>query len=229
MIVLRMPQGSPDWFAARRGIPTASNFHKILTPKTLKPSTQAIGYASQLLAEWLTGETNAETLGGFVARGSELEQDAIDWYRVHLRMQDCTDEIDRVGFVLRDDREVGCSPDGFVGDDGDVEIKCLSAANHVRALLDPDDTDYRLQVQGRLWITGRKWCDRVYYYPTGCMPSQVDRFERDEAIIDAIADAVESFLVQLHNHKVTLIEKGCLPATYVPRPPQYGPKGELYL
>lgn len=204
--VHRMEQGSPEWFAVRRSCPTASCFHKIITPKTMKPSAQAIGYASQLLAEWLTGETVAETLGGFVARGSEMEAEAVAWYELTRGVK-----VDRVGFVLAPEVGIGCSPDGLVGDDGDVEIKCLSAANHVRALLEPDDADYRLQVQGRLWITGRRWCDLVRYYPKDFMPSIVERYERDEEVIGPLSEAVLAFVDKLADYKLALIEKGCQP------------------
>lgn len=201
MIIVECRQGSPEWFAAKRGIPSASNIERIITPKGLKPSSQADAYRYKLLAEWATGETAMDAGSQFMQRGSELEAEARAWYELANGV-----EVQQVGFILNNDRTFGCSPDGLVGSDGDLEIKCFEAAHHVKALLEGDD-DYVLQCQARLWVTGRAWCDRLYYNPA--MPVVCRRLERDESLIATIAERVGEFLEQLEADRARLRELGC--------------------
>ena len=152
-------QGSPEWFDLRRGIPTASCFDRILTP-TGKESTQAMAYASQLIAERLTGVSLGFEGNRHTERGTELEPQARAYYEF------VAGPVVEVGFCLRDDGIAGCSPDGLVGDDGLLEIKCPSPAVHVEYLLaGKAPTKYLAQVQGQLWVTGRAWCDFLSYHP----------------------------------------------------------------
>jgi len=205
MIRLDVPQGGAEWIAARLGLPTASQFHRILTPKTLKPSEQAVGYLHELLAEWLLGEPVSPEVSQFMERGQELEEQAVAWYEMQ---HDVT--VDRVGFCLLDDRRAGCSPDGLIGTDGGLEIKCPSAAVHVGHLLDVDAGRYTLQIQGGLWITEREWWDFVSYHPT--LPVASLRVHRDERIIAALASAVGAFSARLAEARVALEARGIAPA-----------------
>lgn len=205
MIVLDMPQGSPEWFMARLGIPTASQFSRILTAKTRKLAAGSETYLHELLSEWITGIPFQGNLPGFVERGTQLEPDAIAWY-----------EFDRgvttteVGFCLRDDRLVGCSPDRLVGEDGGLEIKCPGAKGHVANVLGMTD-DHNAQVQGCLWITGRAWWDLVSYHPD--IPPVVVRIERDEDYIRDLNAAMSEFLARLQSARAKLIAHGAVPAT----------------
>jgi len=186
MIVLDVQQGTTEWAQSRIAIPTASCFHKIITEKTLKLSSQADGYAHQLIAEALLGEPLDNATSGFMLRGSLLEQRAVSWYE----LQKETDTLP-VGFVLRDDRRAGCSPDRFVGTDGLLEIKVPAAGTHVGYLLDADGIGYKAQVQGQLWICERAWVDTLSWHPV--LPPALVRQYRDEEFIEKLAAAVLQF------------------------------------
>lgn len=202
MIRYDVLQGSPEWLAVRLGIPTASNFKRILTPDRLQLSKQASRYMHEKLVEWLFGRpVYDEFETAWMERGHAMEDEARAWYSMEF---DAT--VETVGFFTSDDGRVGASPDGLVGDDGIIEIKTLSAVNHVAALLGDAD-DYRLQVQGQLWIAERKWCDRIYYNPE--LRPVVEHVERDEEIIEKIASAVTAFNERLDEAKAKLIAMGC--------------------
>lgn len=190
MIVLDVQQGSQDWINARLGIPTASQFGRILTAKTRKPSASATKYLCELVAERIIGMPTEAASSEFMLRGSALEAEAVAAYEFD---NDCT--TTPVGFVLDDSGRWGCSPDRLVGDDGLLEIKCPSAAVHVAALLGMLDEEHVAQVQGQLWVTGRKWCDNLFYNPA--MPSHTVRIYRDEDHIAALAVAVPEFCDRL--------------------------------
>lgn len=204
MITLDVQQGTTEWANARLGIPTASCFDKIITPKTMKASSSATGYAHQLLAELILGEPLDSATSGFMQRGSIQERKALQFYELQRDV-----ETTPIGFVLRDDRRVGCSPDRFVGTDGLVEIKCPAAQNHVGYLLDDDGIGYRAQVQGQLWLCEREWCDTVSYNPF--MPAAIVRQHRDEKFIAALDNAVREFLELMDQMRQELARKGCFP------------------
>lgn len=207
MKIIDVKQGTPEWVRARLGIPTVSRFKNIITPAYLKPCEGKTknGYMAELLVEWLFGQPYKPERGdssGFMARGKDMEQEAVDWYQLDRNI-----EVQRVGFIALDDGSAGCSPDFLVGDDGGGEIKCLGAKAHVMALLGLQVDDYRLQVQGNLWISERHWWDRIFYHPT--LPSIVQRVERDEDVIQKLADGVEEFNADLEAAKAQLLDMGC--------------------
>lgn len=202
-----MKQRSAAWHKARLGIPTASSFDKILSPKALKSSTQAKAYRMQLLAEWITGVPKDTASSGFMERGTMLELEALRWYEMEHNV-----DVEQVGLVLRDDRMCACSPDGLVGKDGGLEIKCPSAATHVDYLLSGLD-DYHGQVQGAMWLSGRAWWDLLSYCPG--MPAVSVRFERSEAYAEAIEREMDGFLRLLKVEREHLIRLGCKPAARV--------------
>ena len=176
-------QGSPEWLALHIGRPTASGFDRILTAKTRKPSAQAEKYAVELCTGWLLGQLpDAAASTGWMARGLELEAQARAYYEWET---DTT--VEQVGFCTTDDGLIGCSPDFLVGDEGGGEIKCLSAVNHVSALLGATDDSYVLQVQGCLFVTGLKFWDRVWFNPA--IKPLIIRVERDHETICHLAGA----------------------------------------
>lgn len=187
MIRVACEQGTDEWRMARLGIPTASCFGKIITPKTLKMSEQSHPYAHKLLAEKILGRPQEDESTGFAQRGKELEVTALEYYEF---IRDVS--VDRVGFVMRDDRRAGASPDGMVGESGLLEIKCPSAPVHISYLLDDAGIGYRAQVQGQLWIAERDWVDTVSYHPD--LPDVVRRQGRDDIFIKSLATAVDAFL-----------------------------------
>lgn len=204
MIALDIKQGSPEWHWARLGIPTASQFSRLLTAKTLKLSSGSEDYMHELLAEWLIGMPVGGAASGFMARGSEMEAWAVDYYEFQ---RDVT--TSRVGFCLLDNRMAGCSPDRLVGDDGGLEIKCPGAKQHVANLLDMT-SDHFAQTQGCLFVTGRKWWDILSYHPD--LPSAIVRVERDETYIAALGSAIAQFIERLTAAREKLLALGCEPA-----------------
>lgn len=202
MKVHDVEQGSPAWMKLRLGIPTSSEFDRIITPARLAPSAGQRTYRGELLAEWLLGQPLENGSSGWMDRGRDLEAEARKWYAFDRAV-----DVRQVGFVSTDDGLVGCSPDGLVGTVGGLEIKCLSAQNHVMAMLGEAD-DYKGQVQGALWLTGCEWWDLVFYNPD--LPPVVKRVEPDpewreafEPEIRAFVEQIEADKERLAAHKVT--------------------------
>lgn len=191
MIALTIEQGSAEWFAARLGIPTASNFDKIVTSKG-EPSKSAIKYLYQLAGERVSGKSEEGFQSAAMLRGVEVEAEAREFYELIREV-----EVQRVGFCFYgEDRRFGCSPDSLVGEDGMLEIKCPIMSTHVGYLVENKlPTDYVQQVQGQLFVTGRKWCDFLSYYP-GLKPLIV-RVIRDEEFIKKLDSALVSFCEEL--------------------------------
>lgn len=200
MIVIDCEQGSPEWFAARLGKPTASEFDKIITAGG-KPSTQADGLLHKLLAELITGKAAVFTESDWMKRGKEYEAEARDFLSFHLDT-----EIRQVGFVMTDCGSFGCSPDGMYAEGG-CELKCPSPGVHVSYLLRGTiPPDYIPQVQGSMLVTGAPWWDFVSYHPD--MPPLIVRVERDYAFHAALAEYMGKFLTRLEAAKCALIERG---------------------
>ena len=208
MIEVECDQGTAEWFAARLGLPTASQFHRIITPKTHKPSGAQDKYADELLAEWLLGQPLETDLAGFAERGGALEQEAVAFY-------EATRDVDTtiVGFCRHDDVPAGCSPDRLIGDDGGLEMKCPSAAVHVgylrAAMRGPQVNDYYCQVQGALWVTGRQWWDFHSYNPQ--LPPALVRYTRDDVFIAKLDKTVRQFVAMLDEEKDKMIKRGYHP------------------
>jgi hypothetical protein len=197
MIRLDVVQGSDEWRMARLGIPTASSMDMVITPKTLKPSTSAAKYLNRLLAEFLLGyPVDWSGSSQFMERGKELEPEAVDYYEITTG-----EPVDRVGLLLRDDRLVGCSPDGLVGSDGGLEIKCPAIDTHIGYLREPARLveDYICQVQTSLYLTGRDWWDCLAYHPD--LPKVVQRVEPDTRFQKEIGPILNAFVDELQQEK----------------------------
>jgi len=209
MKILEVVQGTPEWKMAQAGMPTASCFHRIISAKTLKPSTTgAETYLNELLAEWSLGIFEGEDGSDFMDRGREMEQDAIEWFELQTGL-----EVERVGFITDDAGTVGCSPDGLMGEDRGLEVKCLKAAKHIgflRALGSGDLSPYMAQMQGALWISGRKTWTWLGFHPT--LPPEVVTVARDEKFIAALAAAIGAFNAELAAAKADLLKRGVVPA-----------------
>lgn len=200
MIHVRCEQGSPEWFQARVGVVTASHANDVLTPKTRKPA-KGEAYLDHLLAELLMGEPADQTDDdAFRRRGSDMEAMARGWYAFEHE----DEEIEEVGFLLRDDRRLGCSPDFLVGLDGGGEIKIPSAANHTGNLRDPEGfvVEHFGQVQIGLLVTGREWWDLVSWHPT--LPPLARRILPDAEYLEAFGPALASFLERLDAARAAL-------------------------
>lgn len=200
MIVYDVVQGTAEWASLRSGIPTASCFDLILTSKTRKPSTQQSGYLARLVTEWLTGHPMDEVDSAFMERGKDMEPEAVRRYQFD---QDVTAEV--VGFVTTDDCKAGCSPDRLVGADGLLEVKCPGMVGHVGYLLEPERLKdaYWSQVQGQLWVTGRRWVDLWSYSPA--LPPVRVRIEPEPEYLAALATHVAAFVARLDAAKALLL------------------------
>lgn len=162
MIIHSMEQGTEEWFRVRAGIPTASEFGRLVTP-TGKPSKSIDGYAADLAAEVIVGIEEGWEGNEHTQRGHDGEDPARTWYEF---MTDQT--IEQVGFVTTDDGLYGCSPDGMVGK-GAVEIKSKKASIHLKAIAHIKKTgqvlpEHKAQIQGVIMIAERAWCDLILYH-----------------------------------------------------------------
>lgn len=185
--ILHCEQGSPEWFHARLGIPTASMFSAVLAKGQGKTRRS---YMLKLAGERLTGEPAESYSNGHMERGKEMEPDARNLYAL---MHDA--EPEQVGFIKRGD-EAGCSPDSLIGDDGLLEIK--TALPHIlieHILKDQFPPEHKAQCQGALWVSGRQWIDIAVYWPS--LPLFVKRAARDEEYITALAGEVARFNADL--------------------------------
>ena len=164
MKIIDCVQGSQEWHDARRGVPTASEFQRILPPKTRKAGAGARSYLEELVGDKFSiyYRENAEHFTNRAVRwGQQTEAEARKWYSLETNL-----DVEQVGFVLSDCGRFGCSPDGLVGEDGGLELKCPQANTHVRYLLDGElPLDYWGQVHGALIVTGRAWWDFLSYAP----------------------------------------------------------------
>jgi len=153
MKIHKMEQCSDEWFEIRKGKMTASNAQAIgANGKGLET------YIYSLLAEKYSNNKEIYT-NKDMERGVELEEQARMTYEIE------NESVEQVGFIEQDEL-VGCSPDGLVGDDGGLEIKCVNDVNFFKLLVNGEkeiETKFIWQVQMCLLITGRKWWDLVFY------------------------------------------------------------------
>lgn len=196
MKIIQCEQNSPEWYAARCGIPSASSFDKIVTT-TGMPSKQREKYLYQLAGEVISGKSEESFQSAAMIRGHEMEQEARQFYEL---TNGC--EIKQVGFCIADEVRVGCSPDGLVIEDGGLEIKNPLMATHVSYLLDGIlPTEYYTQVQGNLLVTGRAWWDFISY--SRGLKSLVVRVEPDKVFHQALAYQLRIFCNELE----TIVQK----------------------
>lgn len=191
MIIVNVEQGSQDWQTCRTGIPTASNFDKIVTTKGER-SKQWEKYLYQLAGERITGIKEESYSNGGMQRGIEMEPQARELWQLLNDMP-----VEQVGICYQDEsRRFSCSPDGLIGSGGGLEIKCPSVAVHVGYFLGGKlPTDYFQQVQGSLLVTGREYWEFMSYYP-GLRPL-VLTVKPDHAFHAALGAALVEFCRQL--------------------------------
>lgn len=158
-------QLSDEWFAFRAGKFSSSTVSDIMkTGRGGKPSTMRANAITRLALERLTGTKDSGFSGGAMQRGTDLEPEARDHYSFTNAVA-----VMETGCVSHDIWPIAiCSPDGLVGEDGLVEIKCPETMpRHYAALNNEGQNvkEYHWQVQHQLFVTGRKWCDLVSYDP----------------------------------------------------------------
>jgi putative phage-type endonuclease len=182
-------QRSEQWHDLRRGMVTASTVAQLLTP-TLKVANNDTSRAvtTALVAERITGVTEPTFTSDDMWRGVLHEPIARGYYAEKYG------PVREYGFMVRqfDGFEIGLSPDGLVGDDGLLEIKCPRAKGHVQTILaDQVPAVYMAQCQTALLVSGRDWLDFVSFH--GGLPLFVKRVYPDPAWHDAIKAAAEAF------------------------------------
>lgn len=161
MQTIQCEQRSKEWWDARRGVPSASQFGDIMTPKTMKASASQEGYICRLIAEKYANVWPQENI--YVSPAMQAGIDGEDFARAWYAFDQDVD-VQQVGFVLSDCGRYGCSPDGLIGDDGGLEIKIPDTETHAGYLLRNElPSKYACQVHGCLIVTGRKWWDFMSY------------------------------------------------------------------
>ncbi|MDP9090310.1 MAG: YqaJ viral recombinase family protein [Pseudomonadota bacterium] len=154
-------QRTSGWFEQRLGCLTASRMADMLAKTKSGPSASRANLLAQLVCERLTGKPTEHFESADMRRGSELEPEAIARYEAKTGSI-----IVPAGFVRHPSISFfGASPDGYVDEDGLIEVKCLNAANHIAILKGGDIGKYVPQVQTQLICTQRAWCDLSFWHP----------------------------------------------------------------
>jgi putative phage-type endonuclease len=191
-----MVQGSDEWKAIRLGKATASRVADIVARTKTGYGASRANYMAQLIAERLTGVPAESYVNAAMQHGTDTEPEARAAYEFYQSVT-----VEQVAFVPHPTiADAGCSPDGLVGGDGQVEIKCPNTATHLETLLGQAvPGKYDTQIQFQMACTGRVWCDFVSYDPR--MPEHmrlfVMRIARDDRRIAELEDEVVRFLVEL--------------------------------
>lgn len=177
MQIINCEQGSFEWLLARCGKFTATDASEV---KTAGKGLETL--SCEKAAEIKSGKPEIITASPAMLRGKELEPLARACY-----CESTGQEVKEVGFVVLDDF-TGCSPDGLVGEDGLIEIKCKTQAHHFFAVANRwIDPKHYAQMQFQLLVTGRKWCDYVLYNPDfEEHPMWVCPVKRDEEFISRL-------------------------------------------
>ncbi len=192
MQIIECEQGSEDWFSARSGIPTSSEFATVMASgKGGGESKTRRTYLLKLAGEILTGEPMDNYSNHHMERGKAMEDEARDLYAF---MADV--EPQQVGFIRNGD--AGSSPDSLVGGDGVLEIKTKLPHLLIDVILrDRLPPEHKAQCQGQLWVAEREWLDFVAYWPG--LPLFVKRIHRDAEYIAKMSEAVDLFNSDLRN------------------------------
>ena len=189
-----MEQRSEEWFQARLGKVTASRVADVLAKIKSGESASRRNYKIQLVSERLTGEKQETYVNQAMQDGIDREFYAREKYVQQFG------EVEEVGFIQHPTLEAGASPDGLVGTDGIIEIKCPMGSTHTETLMTQDiPSKYVPQVQFQLLVTGRKWCDFVSYNPMFPEHLQVfvKRIEADPVYQQELEVEVKQFLKEV--------------------------------
>ena len=189
---LEFPQHSPEWFAARLGKATGSNFAHVLAAKSTAANRN---YRVKLALERITGRQEDVYISGPMLQGTEREPLARIAYECLTGNM-----VEEVGLCLHDTLECGASPDGLIDAIRGIEIKCPTPGKHCDYLGQKSEpAEYTAQIQGCMWITDRQEWDFVSYCPEFPENAQliVRTIKRNQAYIDKLAAAVEAFMQEV--------------------------------
>lgn len=199
-----MEQRTDEWFSARLGKVTASRIADVMAKlKSGKPATTRDNYAAQLIVERLTGQQYDSFTNSAMQWGTDTEP------RARAAYEFVTDrQVVEVGFI--DHPEIamsGASPDGMVGDDGLIEIKCPNTSTHLSTLEGAKvPQKYVYQMQWQMACTGRQWCDFASYDPRVPLEMQLftERVARDDELIQNIEAEIKQFLDEIDERVANL-------------------------
>jgi len=189
-------QGSPEWHDIRRGKVTASRVADLIAKTKSGPATSRANYMAELLCERMTGETQPFFSNAAMQWGTDKEPEARAAYCFHT-----DNDVSEIAFVDHPTIAMaGASPDGLIGDDGLLEIKCPNTATHLDTLASGKPAGkYVTQMMWQMACTGRQWCDFASYDPR--LPEHlrlfVTRIPRDGDLIAAMEAEVAAFLGEL--------------------------------
>lgn len=213
MIIYDHPQGSAEWLASRAGVITASKF--VEARKRLKSGPKKGGfteaaedYAFRVAVERISGAPLDEGFSTWaMKRGNEMEPEARAWVEVKLGIF-----VDTAGFVTTDDEKFGASADGFIDKDGGLEIKCLVDPGRIRNVILSDDiSEFMDQIQGGMWLTGRKWWQFALFCPAlekVGLQLYTKRVDRDDNYINEMELDLLEFERVVSKYEQTLRDRG---------------------
>ncbi len=183
-------QGSDEWKAARCGLLTASEMDLVVTAKQLKAvnNDKVRSHLYELAAQRVTEYVEPSYVNDDMLRGLDIEQHVRELYSEHYG------EVEEVGFVTNDrwGFVLGASPDGLVGDSGEIQVKGPRQKTQLATIVANEmPGDHLIQVQTGLLVTERKWCDFISY--CGGMPMVTIRVHADLEVQAAIVEAATTF------------------------------------
>jgi hypothetical protein len=198
-------QRTPEWYAARIGKWTGSRIGDATARTKTGWGASRANYMAELLVERLTGQPAPRFVNGPMEWGIEHEAEGITVYEFERNIT-----VELVGFIKHPViADAGASPDGLIGADGMIEIKCPSTATHIDTLLGAAiDEKYIKQMQWQMACTGRKYCDWMSYDPR--LPvnlrTVIRRVERNDAMIASLEVAAREFLRELADKHERLVK-----------------------
>lgn len=195
-----MEQRTEDWYKARLGKVTASRVASVLAKKD---SATRADYLTDLVLERLTGNPTEMFVSSAMQWGTDTEPQARMAYEAHTN-----NLVDEVGFIDHPSiTNFGCSPDGVVGEEGLIEIKCMSSKNAIETLIaGKAPTKYIPQMQTQMAVMNRQWCDFVSFDPR--LPEDLQLFvirvNRDDEYIAKLEEEVTAFLEEVESTVIKL-------------------------
>ena len=196
-------QRTTEWFQARLGKVTSSRVADVIAKTKTGYSASRENYMAQLVVERMTNKISGSYTNAAMEWGVANEKFARAAYELKMDIM-----VDETGLVDHPTIPMaGASPDGLVGEDGLVEIKCPNTATHIETLLSGEpDAKYIKQMQWQMSCTGRAWCDFVSFDPR--MPENlrlfVKRVQRDDSLIAELEEEVRKFLAELEGKVLKL-------------------------
>lgn len=186
MIIHKCEQGSELWLNLRAGRFTATDAPELMPDKRTGKAKKGLETLTfKKAAYWLTGYLPENFVTPAMEWGHQQEPNARACYS-----EITGNKVQEVGFLEQDDY-TGCSPDGLVGKEGLLEIKCKQDYNHLYAVCNEwIDPEHELQMQYQMLISGRKWCDYVLYNPLFKNPIYIKRVFKDDDVQSQLAEGI---------------------------------------